>query len=181
MPERRALHSALTWFVALVAVAAVVLPLTLTVGSRSSAPRRSVRTVARWSVPPSAVRWASVDYPITGGCGTDPVQVQQVSWARPPGGPELALVLVRCQNGAELPASSLFAYAGALSSARPVLLATLLGASEDEIVTGGFHLHGGSVSLQAAGYSSPAVPQCCPDVRATLEWIWVTGRFERVR
>jgi hypothetical protein len=168
--------------VALVAVVVVVvLPLTLTGDGRSSAPRRSVRTIDRWSVPPSAVRWAWVAYPITGGCGTDPVQVQQVSWARPPGGPELALVLVRCQNGAELPASSLFAYDGALSSARPVLLATLLDAAEDEIVTGGFHLHGGSVSVQAAGYSSPAVPQCCPDVRATLEWIWERGRFERVR
>lgn len=172
-PERRPLHSVLTGFVALVAAAAVVLPLTLTGGSRprSTSPP-AVGSSARWVVPPSAVRWTSAGYPITGGCGGNPVEVQQASLWRPPGGPLLALVLVRCDDGAELPPSSLFVYDGADSPTRPVLLATLLPRSKDMIVTGGLSTRGSAVTLGAAGYSSPDVPQCCPDVHTTLGWTW---------
>ncbi len=180
--ERRPFHSVLTGFVALVAVVAIVLPLALTGGSGPHhSPLPAAGSSPRWAVPPSAVRWASVEYPITGGCGSDPVQVQQASVLHPPGGPQLAIVLVRCRNAAELPASSLFAYDGAASPTRPLLRATLLQASQDEIVAGVLLARGSTVTLPVAGYSTPDVPQCCPDVHATFAWAWAGGHFERVR
>lgn len=178
--ERRSLHSALTGFVALMAVAAIVLPLTFA-GGHPTAPdsTRAAGGSPRWVVAPTSVRWASVGYAISGGCGGNPVQVQEASAFHPPGGPQLALVLVRCRSAAELPASSLFVYDGAASATRPSLLTTLLRSDQDEIVTGGLEVSGGTVTLSAAGYSSVAVPQCCPDVHRTLRWRWTHGRFVR--
>jgi hypothetical protein len=177
-PERRSLHSAVTGFVALMAVAAIVLPLALA-GGRPGPEATQAPGSPRWVVAPASVRWASVRYEISGGCGGNPVQVQEASAFRPPGGPQLALVLVRCRSAAELPASSLFVYDGATSATRPTLLATLLRSGQDMVVTGGLEVDGGTVTLSVAGYSSVAVPQCCPDVHRTLRWRWLDGRFVR--
>jgi len=177
--ERRSLHSALTGFVALMAVAAIVLPLALAGGRPAPEATRAAGGSPRWAVAPTSVRWASVSYAISGGCGGNPVQVQEASAFHPPGGPQLALVLVRCRSAAELPASSLFVYDGAASATRPALLATLLRSGQDMVVTGGLEVNGGTVTLSVAGYSSAAVPQCCPDVHRTLRWRWAHGRFVR--
>lgn len=44
---------------------------------------------------------------------------------------------------------------------------------------GDFTVRDGVVSATLLGYSSPAIPSCCPDQQEKVTWHWQNGAFVR--
>ena len=129
-----------------------------------------------------SVDWASVAYPIATQCGTvftPPVTVGHVEYPVPAAGVQLAIVEVACTHGAGTPPVAVYVYDGAGSVTAPHLAGTLVAAS-DGWQANAFTVDGATVSLPVYGFSSASIPNCCPDVRATLVWHWTAGRYELV-
>jgi hypothetical protein len=132
-----------------------------------------------------SVQWSSVGYPIGPHClgFNPPVLVAQVAYPAPAPGVQLAAVLVRCNVGAGTPPSALYIYDGASSTRSPHLAAALV-TDGDGWQAGNFsgadplRVNGTSISLAVAGFSSTSLPNCCPDIRATLVWHWTGARYQ---
>jgi hypothetical protein len=129
--------------------------------------------------PLQLVQWATVEYPMQADCGTvfnPPVVVQQVAYPEPVAGVQLAVVMVRCNAGAGTPASAVYVYDGAPSASAPHLAATLITDSDGWQVAA-FTAEGATVTVPVNGFSSSSVPNCCPDVHATLTWSWTSAGY----
>jgi len=131
-------------------------------------------------VPLQSVDWGSVTYPISQPCGTTftpPVTVGHVEYAQPAPGVQLAIVEVACTHGAGTPPVAVYVYDHATSTTTPDLLQTLVRVS-DGWQANQFSVDGATVDLPVFGFSSDSVPNCCPDVHASLDWSWNGSRYE---
>lgn len=133
-----------------------------------------------WAVPPSGVAWATVAFPVNDGCGPgqrSPWTVVQDTAMTPPGGPELAILLVHCQSTIGNAPDNLLVYDGATSAASPEYLTTLMAWPTQDYLASGFSVSGTTISIAVSGYSTTSVPRCCPNVHKTLQWTWANGNF----
>lgn len=132
------------------------------------------------SVPLTAVDW-SVATMAQLDCGTAPpsyptATIHQVSYLHQ-GGADLAVVLASCTAGAGSPSEGLFVYDGATSQGRAHLTQTLLDPRLDRLATS-FALNGSTITMHEDAYSSwKNVPDCCPDLTHTVQWIWTGHAF----
>jgi hypothetical protein len=146
----------------------------------TSAP--TTTTSALPDLPLTLVRWDSVTYPITAECGTTfspPVVVRQVDYAAPAPDVQLAVVMVRCNAGAGTPPDAIYFYDGATPSGVPHFAGTLMRVSDGWQAEASFSIEGTNVNLHVRGFSSDSVPNCCPDVPATLNWDWTGTTYEQ--
>ena len=118
------------------------------------------------------VDWRAVDHPLDCGRARVAVLATATGDATGDGAPEAA-VAVSCAAGAGNPPSSLYVY-GPGSPVR--LLATLVGQDEDVHVSG-LDVGPEGVRVTGAAYSSPDVPNCCPDVALERRWTWSGAGF----
>jgi hypothetical protein len=126
------------------------------------------------------VPWASVNYPFE--CGTTlqgPVgyKVVQVAYPQPVPGRKVAIVMVECNAGAGTPPVELLVYDGASSPLAPHLVQTLI-AIASQYQASQFTANGALLTVAVNGFSSPAVPNCCPDVHKTLSWHWTVIGYQ---
>jgi hypothetical protein len=126
------------------------------------------------------VSWASVSYPF--GCGSTlqgPVgyKVVQVGYPHAAPGRTVAVVMVECNAGAGTPPVELLVYDGASSSLVPHLAQTLT-TTASRYQASGFTASGATLTVTVNGFSSSAVPNCCPDVHTTLSWHWTGSGYQ---
>ncbi|MCQ6554190.1 hypothetical protein NPS70_13425 [Streptomyces sp. C10-9-1] len=92
------------------------------------------------------------------------------------GRPE-TVVAARCDAGSGTPPHGLYVLA-ATRDGTPRTVATLVPPA-DKFSVDALAVDGGSVTATLLGYSSAAVPGCCPDIREEAEWSWRGGTFIR--
>ncbi|MEU0374647.1 hypothetical protein ABZ070_31390 [Streptomyces sp. NPDC006283] len=119
---------------------------------------------------------AAVELPIE--CGTlGSVVTNKASGDLDGDGRPETVVAARCDAGSGTPPSGLYVLAaGPDSDARVV--ATLVEPALKQSV-GALAVRDGAVVATLLGYSSPAVPSCCPDEREEIKWQWQGGKFVR--
>ena len=150
--------------------------------STTTTPTTSPTTTTAATVALQSVRWASIAYPMAPHCGTvftPPVAVQQVAYADPEPGAHVAVVMVRCNAGAGTPVSTVYVYDGATSPDTPHLAATLV-SDRDGWQASTLTVDAATISLPVSGFSSSSLPNCCPDVNATLVWNWTGSSYQLV-
>ncbi|MFH9674679.1 hypothetical protein ACH4L5_20760 [Streptomyces sp. NPDC017405] len=119
---------------------------------------------------------AGVDFPLE--CG--PVKAVVVKKATGDldgdGRPETVAV-VHCDAPMGTPPDGVYVLTRA-ADGKPRLVATLVAPRERFTVTG-FGIRAATVSATLLGYSSDAVPSCCPDTRTPAGWRWNGKAFLR--
>jgi hypothetical protein len=92
------------------------------------------------------------------------------------GAPE-TVVAARCDAGSGTPPSGVYVLANA-RDAGPRVVATLVEPAQKQSV-GALAVRDATITATLLGYSSAAVPGCCPDVREQAKWRWQGGKFVR--
>jgi hypothetical protein len=90
------------------------------------------------------------------------------------GAPE-TVVAARCDAGSGTPPSGVYVLANA-RDAGPRVVATLVEPARKQSV-GALAIRDATITATLLGYSSAAVPGCCPDVREQVKWRWQGGKF----
>ncbi|GAA3135031.1 hypothetical protein GCM10010521_21170 [Streptomyces rameus] len=170
--QTRPLH----WLATATAVAGVVaLSSVVQPGSATAAQTDPhTRTAPALAAPPST---AGVDFPLE--CG--PVKAVVVKKATGDldgdGRPETVAV-VHCDAPMGTPPDGVYVLTRSADRARPRVIATLVEPGERLTVTD-FAVHARAVSATLLGYSSDAVPSCCPDTKTPATWQWKGNAFLR--
>ncbi|MET9447012.1 hypothetical protein [Streptomyces cinerochromogenes] len=155
-----------------VALSSVVQPGAAT--AAQSAPGTTGRTAPAAAAPPSTT---GVTFPLD--CG--PVKAVVVKKATGDldgdGRPETVAV-VHCDAPMGTPPDGVYVLTRAADSGTPRVVATLVEPGERLTVTD-FTLRAHAVSATLLGYSSDAVPSCCPDVKTPARWRWNGNAFLR--
>ncbi|MFD7441168.1 hypothetical protein [Streptomyces sp. NPDC059909] len=117
---------------------------------------------------------AAVELPLEcGGAGT--TVVKKASGDLDGDGAAETAVVARCEAGSGTPPSGVYVVARS-SAGQPRVVATLVEPSRGLSVTE-FAVRDGAVTATLLGYSSPDVPQCCPDEQERVKWQWRGGKF----
>ncbi|MFI9602424.1 hypothetical protein ACWEQ7_18940 [Streptomyces sp. NPDC004069] len=93
------------------------------------------------------------------------------------GRPETVAV-VHCDAAMGTPPDAVYVLTRAADTAEPRVVATLVDVKDRYTVTD-FAVRDGAVSATLLGYSSPDVPNCCPDLKDSVKWRWQNGAFVR--
>lgn len=149
-------------------------PTSPTTSSTSTSTSTSTTTAAP-TVALENVDWAHTQYPLD--CDGFGWRVWSVAYAQPTADLEVALVLVTCDAGAGTPPVELYVFDNADSATTPHLADTLVTAADNwqanEVIA-----DEATVSLPVHGFSSAEVPRCCPDITATLTWVWNGNAYQ---
>jgi hypothetical protein len=104
-------------------------------------------------------------------------RIVQIAYPQPAPGLNVAIVMVECNSGAGTPPVELLVYRGASSPLAPHLTQTLISVSS-HYQASRFSATAASLTVAANGFSSVAVPNCCPDVHKTLNWHWTFSGYQ---
>jgi hypothetical protein len=85
--------------------------------------------------------------------------------------------MVECNSGAGTPPVELLVYDRASSPHAPHLAQTLI-ATSSQYQAARFTASGATLTIAVNGFSSPTVPNCCPDVHRTLTWHWTGSGYQ---
>nr|WP_202447792.1 hypothetical protein [Streptomyces sp. SID5468] len=130
--------------------------------------------------PAAATRGApdarAAHYPLR--CAGAPVDVLEHATADLDGdGRPETVAEVRCHTAFGTPPSGLYVLSpGTSPGAPPRVTATLVDPAR-KLSVKGLKAEGRIVSATLLGYSSDAVPRCCPDLARDYTWRWHDGRF----
>ncbi|MER6995937.1 hypothetical protein [Streptomyces sp. NPDC000410] len=163
------------WLATATAMAAVVAGAGLLQPDAAKAdPSGSGIVTAAAPAPAPAPDAAGVELPLEcGGAGT--TVVKNASGDLDGDGGAETVVVARCAAGSGTPPSGVYVLARATDgTARTV--ATLLDPAR-HLSVGDFAVRDGVVTATVLGYSSPAVPSCCPDQLESVKWQWRGGKF----
>ncbi|MEU1042041.1 hypothetical protein ACFYP4_27720 [Streptomyces sp. NPDC005551] len=120
---------------------------------------------------------AAVAFPIE--CGSAKVLVQKTASGDLDGdGRPETVAVVRCDAGSGTPPNGVYVLTRGEGADKPRIVATLVD-PEDRLSVSDFALRDGAVTATLLGYSSAAVPSCCPDVKQRAKWQWNDGAFVR--
>ncbi|MEU6889797.1 hypothetical protein ABZ918_32275 [Streptomyces viridosporus] len=124
--------------------------------------------------PPDA---AAAEFPLA--CGTVGLVVKKEASGDLDGdGRPETVAVVHCDAPMGTPPDGVYVLTGAAGSGAPRVVATLVD-PEDRTNVDDFAVRDGDVTATLLGYSSDAVPSCCPDVREDVKWRWENGAFVR--
>ncbi|MEW2630444.1 hypothetical protein AB0903_01995 [Streptomyces sp. NPDC048389] len=165
------------WLATAAAMAAVVAGAGLTQPETATASQpgggRETTTVA---APVPAPDPAAVRLPLEcGGLGS--VVVKKATGDLDGDGTPETVVAARCDAGSGTPPSGVYVLANGRDSG-PRVVATLVEPGEKQSV-GALAVRDAAVTATLFGYSSAAVPGCCPDERRQVKWQWQGGKFVR--
>ncbi|MEU6773983.1 hypothetical protein [Streptomyces sp. NPDC046759] len=93
------------------------------------------------------------------------------------GRPETVAV-VHCDSAMGTPPDAVYVLTRSPDSTTPRVVATLVD-PKDRLTVTDFSVRSGTVGATLLGYSSDAVPNCCPDVRTPAKWHWNGSAFIR--
>ncbi|MGV4987230.1 hypothetical protein ACVB8X_14790 [Streptomyces sp. NRAIS4] len=93
------------------------------------------------------------------------------------GRPETVAV-VHCDSAMGTPPDGVYVLTRSTDSATPRVVATLVD-PKDRLTVTDFSLRAGTVAATLLGYSSDAVPNCCPDLKTPATWHWNGNVFIR--
>ncbi|MFI2643580.1 hypothetical protein [Streptomyces sp. NPDC018610] len=93
------------------------------------------------------------------------------------GRPETVAV-VHCDASMGTPPDGVYVLTQAQGAKEPRVVATLVDPKDRYTVTD-FAVRAGAVTATLLGYSSPDVPNCCPDLEDGAKWQWKNGAFVR--
>ncbi|MET7438469.1 hypothetical protein ACWERY_27470 [Streptomyces sp. NPDC004082] len=120
---------------------------------------------------------AAVAFPIE--CGTAKVLVQKKASGDLDGdGRPETVAVVRCDAGSGTPPNGVYVLTQGKGADKPRVVATLV-EPQDRLSVSEFALRDRTVTATLLGYSSSAVPSCCPDVKDRAKWQWKDGTFVR--
>jgi hypothetical protein len=126
---------------------------------------------------------AGVTFPLSCGTGTTTGTEKTVVATKATGDldgdgrPETAAV-VHCDSAMGTPPDGVYVLTRAADGHTPRVVATLVAPKERLTVTD-LAIHAGTVTATLLGYSSDAVPSCCPDVKTPAAWHWNGKAFLR--
>jgi hypothetical protein len=86
---------------------------------------------------------------------------------------------VHCEAGNGTPPHGIYVLARAKADG-PTTVRALLEPRQGMTVAK-LSAHGSTITARLLGYSSDAVPRCCPDKTVSRSWKWRSGRAEVVR
>ncbi|MGX2998145.1 hypothetical protein JNUCC64_28425 [Streptomyces sp. JNUCC 64] len=110
-------------------------------------------------------------------CGPVPVRVVRRATGDLDGdGTPETVAVARCDTSMGTPPNGVYVITRAGARATPRVIATLVRPA-DRLNVADLAVRGGSVVATLLGYSSPEVPNCCPDERRRTSWTWRDGRF----
>ncbi|MGW6461522.1 hypothetical protein ACWF94_37280 [Streptomyces sp. NPDC055078] len=92
------------------------------------------------------------------------------------GRPE-TIAAARCDAGSGSPPHGIYVLTTA-EEGGPRLVATLLEPAQRRTAEA-LAIRDGAITATLLGYSSPEVPNCCPDQRDNVQWRWQGGKFIR--
>ncbi|MET7643754.1 hypothetical protein ABZS83_08940 [Streptomyces sp. NPDC005426] len=171
--DTKAMH----WLATAAAMAAVVAAAGLLqpdASASASTPHRA--TAQRGASPVTAPDPARADFPLDCRGAGRTVAKQAPGDLDGDGRPETVAV-VHCAAGSGTPPSGVYVLTQQ-SGAAPRIVATLVDPVQ-KMSVGDFAVRDGVVSATLLGYSSPAVPSCCPDEQEKVTWQWQNGAFVR--
>jgi hypothetical protein len=93
------------------------------------------------------------------------------------GRPETVAV-VHCDASMGTPPDGVYVLTRTDGATTARVVATLVDPKDRYTVTD-FAVRGGAVTATLLGYSSPDVPNCCPDLKDSAKWQWKNGAFLR--
>jgi hypothetical protein len=163
------------WVATATAVAGVVaLSSVVQPGSATAATRTPPRAAHSVVTPPST---DGVAFPLNCGPVKAVVVKKGIGDLDGDGRPETVAV-VHCDTAMGTPPDGVYVVTRPSDGGRPRVVATLVKPQDRYTVTG-FSLHAGAVGATLLGYSSDAVPNCCPDVKTPVTWQWSGSTFVR--
>ncbi|KES06896.1 hypothetical protein BU52_12010 [Streptomyces toyocaensis] len=120
---------------------------------------------------------AAVEFPLE--CGpVEAVVKRKASGDLDGDGRPETVAVVHCDAPMGTPPDGVYVVTQGAGSTRPRVVATLAD-PEDRTNVDDFAVRDGEVTATLLGYSSEAVPSCCPDVRESVKWRWEDGAFVR--
>jgi hypothetical protein len=163
------------WVATATAVAGVVaLSSVVQPGSATAATGTQPRAAHAAVTPPST---DGVAFPLN--CGpVKAVVVKKASGDLDGDGRPETVAVVHCDTAMGTPPDGVYVVTRPSDGGRPRVVATLVKPQERYTVTG-FSLRAGAVGATLLGYSSDAVPNCCPDVKTPVTWKWSGSTFIR--
>ncbi|MEU6591630.1 hypothetical protein ABZ923_20820 [Streptomyces sp. NPDC046881] len=179
VPELAHTHTRpIHWVATATAVAGVVaLSSAVQPGSATaaqSAPAAGSRSAAAAAAPPSTT---GVRFPLECGPVKAVVAKKATGDLDGDGRPETVAV-VHCDAPMGTPPDGVYVLTRAADGGKPRVVATLV-EPEQRLTVTDFALRARAVTATLLGYSSDAVPSCCPDVKTPATWRWHGGAFLR--
>ncbi len=166
------------WLATATAMAAVVAAAGLLQPDDATASQAAAQTVTAPGPALPAPGPAGVDFPLDCG-GAKELVTQQAAGDLDGDGRQENVVAVRCESGSGTPPSGLYVLARqAAQGSAPRVVATLVDPAE-KLSVDALAVRDGTVTATLLGYSSDAVPRCCPDERRQAKWQWTDGKFLR--
>ncbi|WP_112468144.1 hypothetical protein [Streptomyces triticisoli] len=178
VPELAHTHTRpIHWLATATAVAAVVaLSSVVQPGSATAAQTVGTSTHVK-PAPVAAPGTTGVTFPLDCGPVKAVVAKQASGDLDGDGRPETAAV-VHCDASMGTPPDAVYVLTRAAGDAAPRVVATLVDTKDRYTVTD-FAIREGAVTATLLGYSSPDVPNCCPDLKDSVKWQWKNGAFVR--
>ncbi|MFF4093612.1 hypothetical protein ACFYYY_07080 [Streptomyces sp. NPDC001834] len=155
---------------AVVAVAGMLQP----EPAASASPHRP--TAGQGPAPVAAPDPQRATYPLDCG-GVEHIVARQAPGDLDGDGRPETVAVVHCAAGSGTPPSGVYVLTQG-SGAAPRVVATLVDPAQRTSV-GDLAVRDGVVLATLLGYSSEAVPRCCPDQREQVSWRWQGGAFVR--
>jgi hypothetical protein len=153
-----------------VAAVALVQPADASPGKPAAAPSTSAAPVA----PPDP---AAATYPLNCADGVATDVISKVSGDLDGDGRPETAVVVRCHTDTGTPPSGVYVLSAPRTAGGPPRIAVTLVKPEDNRQISHFRLEGRTLKATVLGFSSDAVPQCCPDLNRTYSWEWRGDRY----
>ncbi|MFK4147800.1 hypothetical protein [Streptomyces sp. NPDC004065] len=154
-----------------IAVSPLLQPGSATAAQPSGARDRAAPAAA---APPDT---AGVTFPIE--CGPlKPVVVKKASGDLDGDGRPETVAVVHCDGSMGTPPDAVYVLTRAEGARTARVVATLI-ATKDRYTVKDFTVRAGVVTATLLGYSSPEVPNCCPDLKDSVKWQWKNGAFVR--
>ncbi|CAG6396789.1 hypothetical protein NMG29_21890 [Streptomyces cocklensis] len=164
------------WISTAAALGAVVAAVALVQPADASQdkPAATATTPAAPVAPPDP---AAVTYPLACGDGVKTDVISKVSGDLDGDGRPETAVVVRCHTDTGTPPSGVYVLSAPAKAGGPPRIAVTLVKPEDNRQISHFRLEGRTLMATVLGFSSDAVPQCCPDLSRGYSWEWRDGRY----
>ncbi|MEU6423234.1 hypothetical protein [Streptomyces spiralis] len=179
VPELAHTHTRpIHWVATATAVAGVIaLSPALQPGSATAAQTADGGTRAKGAPAAAAPATTGVTFPLQ--CGpVKAVVAKKASGDLDRDGRPETVAVVHCDASMGTPPDAVYVLTQAEGAKAPRVVATLVDPKDRYTVTD-FAVRAGDITATLLGYSSPDVPNCCPDVKDSVKWRWQNGAFVR--